>query len=62
VRKFNEGMAKMVQWIDVDRVKISSSFVNAFIWDLIVEFYKAIEKKFGLIAIPSIGSLQHCFQ
>jgi len=30
---------------------------NNFIRDLIVEFYRAIEKKFNLVAIPSIGSL-----
>jgi hypothetical protein len=35
---------------------------NTFIWDLIVEFYKAIEKKSSLVAIPSVGSLQLCFR
>jgi hypothetical protein len=29
---------------------------NTFICDLIVEFYRAIKKKFSLIAIPLVGS------
>jgi hypothetical protein len=34
---------------------------NTFIWDLIVEFYRAPPKKKKLVAIPSIGSFQHYF-
>jgi hypothetical protein len=46
----------------ISGLSIDIKFIcNTFIWDLIVEFYRAIEKKFSLVAIPSIGSLQPCF-
>jgi len=63
VRKFNEGIAKMVTLVDWCGLSKDIKFIcNTFIWDLIIEFYKAIEKKCNLVAIPSMGSLHHCFR
>jgi hypothetical protein len=58
VKKFNKGIAKIVtSWIDV---KISSSFaIPSYV--IIIEFYRAIEKKSSSITKPLVGSLQHCF-
>ncbi len=62
MRKFNKGIARMIILVDWCGLSIDIKFFcNTFICDLIVEFYKSTEKKSSLIAIPSIGSLQHCF-
>jgi hypothetical protein len=61
VRKFNKGIARMVTSVDWCGLNKDIKFIcNTFICDLIVEFYKAIKQK-KLIAIPSVGSLQHFF-
>jgi hypothetical protein len=63
VRKFNESITRTVTSVDWCVLSKDIKFIcNTFIWDLIVEFYKAIEKKFSLVTIPSVGSLQFCFQ
>jgi hypothetical protein len=63
VKKFNEGIARIVILVDWCGSSKDIKFIcNIFIWDLLVEFYKAIEKKSSLVAIPSIRSLQPCFQ
>ncbi len=62
VRKFNEGIARMIISMDWCGLSKNIKFIcKIFIWDLIVELYKAIEKNFSLVVIPSIRSLQHCF-
>jgi hypothetical protein len=62
VKKFNKGIARMVTLVDWCGLSKDIKFnCNSFICDLIVEFYKTIEKKFSLVAIPLVGSLQHCF-
>jgi hypothetical protein len=62
VRKFNEGIVRIVRSVDWCGLSKDIKFIcNTFIWDLIVEFYKATKKKSSLVAIPSVGSLQHCF-
>jgi hypothetical protein len=63
VRKFNESIARTVTLVDWCVLSKDIKFIcNTFIWDLIVEFYKAIKNKFNLVAIPSVGSIQFCFQ
>jgi hypothetical protein len=53
VKKFNEGIVRMVTLVDGCHLSKDIKFTcNTFIWDLIVEFYKAIEKKSSLVAIP----------
>jgi hypothetical protein len=62
VRKFNEGIARTVTSVDWCGFSKDIKFIcNTFIWDLIAKFYRAIEKKSTLVAIPLVGSLQHCF-
>jgi hypothetical protein len=62
VRKFNKGIARTIISVDWCGLSKDIKFIcNTFICDLIIEFYKAIEKKFSLVAIPSVESLQHCF-
>jgi hypothetical protein len=61
VKKFNKGIVRMVTL--VDWCGLSKDIIcNTFIWDLIVDLYKAIEKKSSLVAPPLVGSLQLCFQ
>jgi hypothetical protein len=61
VRKFNEGIVRTIPSMDwCDLSKDIKFICNTFIWDLIVEFYRAAKKKSSLVAIPSVGSLQHC--
>jgi len=50
------------QWIDVGLSKDIKFICNTFIWDLIVEFYRAIEKIYSLVAIHLVGSWQPCFR
>ncbi len=62
VKRFNEGIVRMVTLVDWCGLSKDIKFIcNTFICDLIVEFYKVTEKESSLIAIPSIGSLQHYF-
>jgi hypothetical protein len=62
VRKFNKGSARTVTSVDGCGLSKDIKFIcNTFTCDLIIEFYKVIEKKFSLVVIPSVGSLQHCF-
>jgi hypothetical protein len=62
VRKFNKGIARMVTSVDLSDLSKDIKFnCNTFIYDLIVEFYRATKNKSSLVAILSIGSLQHCF-
>ncbi len=61
-RKFNKGIAKTITSMDWGCLSKDIKFIcNIFICDLIVEFYRAIKKKSSLVAIPLVGSLQHCF-
>jgi hypothetical protein len=63
VRKFNENIARTITLVNWCVLSKDIKFIcNTFIWDLFIEFCKALEKKFSLVAIPSIGSLQCCFQ
>jgi hypothetical protein len=62
MRKFNKGITRMIASMDWCGLNKDIKFIcNTFICDLIVEFYKAIEKKSSLVTIPLVGSLQHCF-
>jgi hypothetical protein len=62
VKMFNEGIARMVTLVDWCGSSIDIKFIcNTFIWDLIIEFYRATLKKSSLIAIPLVESLQPCF-
>jgi hypothetical protein len=62
LKKFNKDIAKMITLVDWYGLNKDSKFIsNTFIWDLIVEFYKAPQKKSKLVAIPSVGSFQHYF-
>jgi hypothetical protein len=62
VRKFNKGIARRVTSVDLGDLNKDIKFICiTFIYDLIVEFYRATKIKSNLVAIPSIGSLQHCF-
>jgi len=57
VRKFNEGIAKMVTLVDWCGLSKDIKLIcNTFIWDLIVTFYRGTKKKNCLIAISSAGS------
>ncbi len=54
--------SRMVTSVDLGDLSKDIKFIcNTFIYDLIVEFYRATKNKSSLVAIPSIGSLQHCF-
>ncbi len=58
VKKFNEGIARTVTLVDWYSLNKDIKFIcNTFIWDLIVEFYKATKNKSSLVAIFSVGSL-----
>jgi len=62
VRKFNKGIARTVILVDLCDLSKDIKFIcNTFIYDLIDEFYRAIENTSSLVAIFSVGSLQHCF-
>jgi hypothetical protein len=46
VRKFNEGIVRIVRSVDWCGLSKDIKFIcNTFIWDLIVEFYKATKKR-----------------
>jgi hypothetical protein len=58
VKKFNEGIARTVTLVDWCNLNKDIKFIcNTFIWDIIVEFYKATKNKSNLIAILLVGSL-----
>jgi hypothetical protein len=58
VKKFKKGIARMVTSMDWCSLSKNIKFIcNTFIFDLIVEFYRAKEKKYSLVAILLVGSL-----
>jgi hypothetical protein len=62
IDKLNKGIARTVALVDWCGLSKDIKFIcNTFICDLIVEFYRVTKKESSLIAIPSIGSLQHYF-
>ncbi len=62
VRKFNEGIVIIVTSVDWCGLSKNIKFIcNTFIWNLIVEFYRATKRNSNLVAISFVGSLQHCF-
>ncbi len=62
MKKFNKGTTKMVTSVHWCGLNKDIKFIcTTFICDLIAKFYKTTKKKVSLIAIPLVGSLQHCF-
>jgi hypothetical protein len=63
MKKFNDGFARTITLVDWCGFSKDIKFIcNTFIWYLIVEFYRAIEKKSSLVATTQLKVLQHCFQ